>query len=199
VFTASDGSNFGDGNTNSNSSDNDDSYYTVEVCMTDLDQALAKKFFRLPGDDNPGDVAGKEMTKITGIGEINRKALICDYAFDPCGYSMNGMDNEKYSTIHVTPEAGFSYASYECLGSTRPHNNDDGGAGIIEELKKVVQVFRPGTMSVATSMGANIEPGVWARLASGLEAMGLKLRSCSIDEFPSMETIFYQTFTCCRK
>ncbi|GFY85190.1 adenosylmethionine decarboxylase family protein [Actinidia rufa] len=36
--------------------------YTIEVCMTELDPVLARKFFRRPGDENPGEVAGKEMT-----------------------------------------------------------------------------------------------------------------------------------------
>lgn len=33
--------------------------------------------------------------------------------FEPCGYSMNGMDGAQASTIHITPETGFSYASVE--------------------------------------------------------------------------------------
>jgi len=42
-----------------------------------------------------------EMTELTSINEINKEAFICDFAFDPCGYSMNGMDGESYSTICV--------------------------------------------------------------------------------------------------
>ncbi|KAJ0555975.1 putative adenosylmethionine decarboxylase [Helianthus annuus] len=64
-----------------------------------------------------GDSAGREMTEATGINRINPNAQICDFAFDPCGYSMNAIDGDRYSTIHVTPEDGFSYASFECVGS----------------------------------------------------------------------------------
>ncbi|CAL0330689.1 unnamed protein product [Lupinus luteus] len=121
----------------------DNDIFTMEICMTELDPILARKFFRRNRDGTTGDSAGKEMTELTGINEINPNAVICDYAFEPCGYSMNGMDGERYSTIHVTPEDGFSYASFECAGSF----NDD----IVHMLMKVVQIFRPGTMSISTT------------------------------------------------
>ncbi|CAN0898557.1 S-adenosylmethionine decarboxylase proenzyme 4 [Linum grandiflorum] len=157
--------------------------YTVEVCMTDLDRTRAGKFFQPKGKGRNGDVPGKEMTKLTGIGEINRRAIICDFGFDPCGYSMNGIDQEWYSTIHVTPEDGYSYASYEWVGST---SDDD----VVEVLNKVVRVFRPGTMSVSTT-GAKRE--VWGRVGHALE--GMKRRSCAVDEYPAFGTVVYQTFT----
>ncbi|KAK9933534.1 hypothetical protein M0R45_020729 [Rubus argutus] len=113
---------------------------------------------RGPGDGKSGDTAGKEMTEITGIGEINPGALICDFAFDPCGYSMNGIDGDRHSTIHVTPEDGFSYASFECVGHE-----------------------------------------VWTRVAGALEPLGMKCRSCALDEFPAAGNVAYQTFTARRK
>ncbi|RVW55564.1 S-adenosylmethionine decarboxylase proenzyme 4 [Vitis vinifera] len=145
-----------------------DVLYTLEVCMTDLDRVLARKFFLRPGAGKAGDVAGKEMTELTGIGDINPGALICDFAFDPCGYSMNGIDGDRYSTIHVTPEDGYSYASFECVGSIYDDQND-----VVQVLKKVVQVFRPATMSVSTTCTSH---EVWTRVATALEPMGLKCR-----------------------
>lgn len=164
--------------------------YTIEICMTELDKASAGKFFRQPVDGKSGDTAGKEMTEFTGIGNINPSALICDYAFDPCGYSMNGIDGDRYSTIHVTPEDGYSYASFETVGCSR------GGDDVARVLKKVAQVFRPATMSVSTTSASR---EVWARVASALEPLGLKRRSCSVDEFPAAGTVVYQTFTTRRK
>ncbi|KHN37543.1 S-adenosylmethionine decarboxylase proenzyme 1 [Glycine soja] len=38
--------------------------YTMEICMTDLDPVLARKFFRRAGDGKTGDSAGKEMTEL---------------------------------------------------------------------------------------------------------------------------------------
>ncbi|XP_010279141.1 PREDICTED: S-adenosylmethionine decarboxylase proenzyme 4 [Nelumbo nucifera] len=164
--------------------------FTIEVCMTELDRVLARKFYRRPGDANSGDVAGKEMTELTGIGNINSHALVCDFAFDPCGYSMNGIDGPQYSTIHVTPEDGFSYASFECVGFTDDH--DDIG----EVLKKVVQVFRPAMMSVSTTC---VSQDVWTCVAKTLEPLGLNCRSSMIDEFPAAGNVVFQTFTTRRK
>ena len=43
-------------------------------------------------------------------------ADIDDYVFEPCGYSMNGVEGGTFSTVHITPEQGFSYASFEICG-----------------------------------------------------------------------------------
>ena len=56
------------------------------------------------------------MTKNYGIRKIIPKSDICDFEFDPCGYSMNGIEGNAISTIYVTPEDGFSYASFEVVG-----------------------------------------------------------------------------------
>ncbi|KAK4370505.1 hypothetical protein RND71_009980 [Anisodus tanguticus] len=161
--------------------------YTVETCMTDLDRVLARKFFKNT------DTTGKNMTEVTGIGEINPNALICEFAFDPCGYSMNGIDGDRYSTIHVTPEDGFSYASYECVGSVYDDRDD-----IVGILKKVVQVFRPGTMSVSITC-ASSNGDVETRIGKAVESLGMKRRSCTVDEFPAAGTVVFQTFTSIRK
>ncbi|KAJ7980169.1 S-adenosylmethionine decarboxylase proenzyme [Quillaja saponaria] len=185
VFTATDDSNC------QTLYDNGHELYTMEICMTDLDPILARNFFRLPGDEKTGDSAGKEMTELTGICDINPEALICDFAFDPCGYSMNGIDGHRYSTIHVTPEDGFSYASFECTGSFE----DD---VVYHIMRKVIQIFRPGTMSVSITC-SDYSHGMWTRIASAAEAMGLKCRSCTLDEFPAAGGVVFQTFTTRRK
>ncbi|WOH15983.1 hypothetical protein DCAR_0935532 [Daucus carota subsp. sativus] len=174
-----------------NADDHDDQLFTLEVCMTELDCLLAKKFFRRHNDGKTSDAAGKEMTLMTGICDINPNAHICDFAFDPCGYSMNGLDGDRYSTIHVTPEDGFSYASFECVGSVY-----DDCRKISEVLKKVVQVFRPGTMSVSTTSTSH---ELWTRVATAVEQQGMKCRSCTVDEFPAAGSVVFQTFTSRRK
>ncbi|TYI38799.1 hypothetical protein ES332_A02G054100v1 [Gossypium tomentosum] len=163
-----------------------DGEFTVEVCMTELDRVLARKFFKTGGDS-----AAKEMTELTGIGNINPRALICDFVFDPCGYSMNGVDGDRYSTIHVTPEDGFSYASFEYVGSVYDDQDD-----IVETLKKAVQVFKPATVSVSTTSHRR---EVWTRVAHAMEPLGLKCRSFAMDEFPTAGTVVFQTFTAARR
>lgn len=172
-----------------NGEDND-GLYTVEICMTELDPVLARKFFAEP------DTLGKDMTDATGIRYINPNAVaVCDFAFHPCGYSMNGVDGDSYSTIHVTPEDGFSYASYECVGGS-----DNAVDDLHRVLTKVVQVFRPGKMSVALTCNGN-NAGAWKRVAAkAVEALGMKCRSCAVDEFPATAgTVTFQTFTPRRK
>lgn len=166
--------------------DGDSNLFTVEICMTELDRVLAKNFSRRFGD---GDSAGKEMTELTGIDAVNRNALICDYAFDPCGYSMNGIDAARYSTVHVTPEDGFSYASFESVYA----NRED----FIDALKKVVRIFRPAALSVSTTCAAGRE--VWRGVAKAVEPLGMRVRSRAADEFPDAGTVVFQTFSTRRK
>nr|GMD60256.1 S-adenosylmethionine decarboxylase proenzyme 4-like [Ipomoea batatas] len=158
--------------------------YTIEVCMTELDRLLARNFFT-----SGKPTVGRDMTDLTGIREINPNATICDFAFDPCGYSMNGVDGERYSTIHVTPEDGFSYASFECVG-------DDDRDDIAKVLRKVVEIFRPGTMSVSITSATH---EAWTAVAKAVEGMGMRRRSCTVDEFPAAGTVMFQTFTLHRK
>ena len=58
-------------------------------------------------------VSAKHTTAASGIGSMLSKAEIDDFVFEPCGYSMNGSEGKGFSTIHVTPETGYSYASVE--------------------------------------------------------------------------------------
>ncbi|KAK8511238.1 hypothetical protein V6N13_013656 [Hibiscus sabdariffa] len=155
--------------------------------MTELDRHLARRFFKMIGDCKTRDLAGKEMTELTGIDDINPSAFICDFAFDPCGYSMNGIDGDRYSTIHVTPEDGYSYASFDCVGSVYDDDVD-----IVETLKKAVQVFKPTTVSISTTSNSR---EVWTKVARAMELLGLKCRTFAMDEFPTVGSVVFQTFT----
>jgi len=53
------------------------------------------------------------MTASCGLRDLMAGVLIDDWAFEPCGYSMNGLAGSYYYTVHVTPESAFSYASFE--------------------------------------------------------------------------------------
>lgn len=92
--------------------------------MTELDRVLARKFFKR--DNKTGDTAGKEMTELTGIEAINPDALICHFAFDPCGYSMNGIIDGDRALLYDScySEDGYSYASLECVGSIYDDHDD---------------------------------------------------------------------------
>ncbi|CAL9153234.1 unnamed protein product [Musa hybrid cultivar] len=152
----------------------------------DLDRTLARRFFRKESDKWSGDDAGSDMTASTGVGAINPRALVCSFAFHPCGYSMNSLDRDRYSTIHVTPEDGHSYASFECVG-----RSDE----TIKWLRRAVDVFRPGAVSVSFCMaGGGGDCQACSAVAEVLQLLGFVCRSKAADEFPGTGTVTYQTF-----
>lgn len=114
-----------------------DSVYGLEMCMTGLDKDCASVFFK----ENTSSAAS--MTENSGIRYILPQSDICDFEFDPCGYSMNGIEGNAISTIHVTPEDGFSYASFEAVG----YDHDD--KTLCELVDRVLACFRPAEFSVA--------------------------------------------------
>merc|ERR1712038_1656493 len=54
-----------------------------------------------------------EQTRAAGIDALCPGALFDPRAFEPCGYSMNAILFKSYCTMHITPEEGSSYASFE--------------------------------------------------------------------------------------
>ncbi len=65
-----------------------------------------------------------------------------DHVFEPCGYSVNGIKGKRYVTIHVTPQDGGSYASFE--------TNVDFGESLPEVLSQVLSRFQPQSFDVVT-------------------------------------------------
>ncbi len=65
-----------------------------------------------------------------------------DHVFQPCGYSINGIKAKRYVTIHVTPQDGGSYVSFE--------TNVDFGERLTENLSQVVNRFQPQCFDVMT-------------------------------------------------
>ncbi|XP_030535567.1 S-adenosylmethionine decarboxylase proenzyme-like [Rhodamnia argentea] len=130
---------------------------TLEICMTGLDKSKASVFFKKSGDP---DYSAKQMTKLSGISEIIPGHTICDFDFDPCGYSMNGIEGAASSTVHVTPEEGFSYASYEAMGI------DPESVKLDALVKRALRCFGPTEFSVAvTCSGSGIGAHLWAMVA----------------------------------
>ncbi|KAH9288363.1 hypothetical protein KI387_032480, partial [Taxus chinensis] len=71
------------------------------------------------------------------IRDILPGSKICDFEFDPYGYSMNAIEGDVVSTIHVTPEDGFSYASFESMG----YGPED--IELKELVERVLLCFKP--------------------------------------------------------
>ncbi|XP_002525956.2 S-adenosylmethionine decarboxylase proenzyme [Ricinus communis] len=111
--------------------------YTLEMCMTGLDRERASVFYKTHTS------SAAVMTEDSGIRKILPQSEICDFDFDPCGYSMNAVEGDAISTIHITPEDGFSYASFESMG----YNFEE--VNLTQLLERVLACFEPTEFSIA--------------------------------------------------
>lgn len=113
---------------------------TLEIAMTGLDTVKASQFYK------KNSVSAAMTTMSSGISSIVPSHAIDDYIFEPCGYSMNGISGSEFSTIHITPEEDFSYASFEVCGE------NVNAAAVSEYVAKTVKTFRPQFVAVAFSV-----------------------------------------------
>ncbi|KNC78715.1 adenosylmethionine decarboxylase [Sphaeroforma arctica JP610] len=103
---------------------------TMEILMMDLDQEAMKAFHVSP--EYP---TTEVVTKKSGIADFLPGAMTSGALFNPCGYSVNGLLGDAYFTIHVTPQEGFSYASFETNYLAEDYT---------ELIQKVLKTFCPG-------------------------------------------------------
>ncbi|XP_038696027.1 S-adenosylmethionine decarboxylase proenzyme-like [Tripterygium wilfordii] len=160
-------------------SSNCDPIYTLEVCMTGLDRKSASVFYKT----NASSAAA--MTEASGIRKILPQSDICDFDFEPCGYSMNSIQQGAISTIHVTPEDGFSYASFEAVGY------DFKVVDLTQLLERVLACFQPTDFSVALHSDV-VGEDLGARFLMDFKGYCFDQRSCEV--MGKGGSIIYQTF-----
>jgi S-adenosylmethionine decarboxylase len=161
-----------------------DPVYTLEMCMTELNKKSAAQFFKTSGNDT-----GADMTKRANIGSLLPESRICDFAFDPCGYSMNGIEGGRHSTIHVTPEDGFSYASFESMGYG-PEQVD-----IPTLVENVVAIFRPAVFSMAMHVTGLCKGAMHTGIsAAPICPRGYICDGSSRQELPCGSVVVFHTF-----
>lgn len=123
-----------------------------------------------------GHELGRRISSTLGIDRLfpEDETTLDSFGFDPCGYSANavvgsglpggsGGKGGGYFTIHVTPEEGWSYASFECnvplptASDTKDENqgeNGDSKAVLARRpdlptlIRKVVDIFQPNRLSI---------------------------------------------------
>ncbi|KAJ7782993.1 S-adenosylmethionine decarboxylase [Mycena metata] len=137
--------------------------YTIEILMSDLAPVARQSFFP---DSQSTDA--QALSTSLGISEIfpSHLTTLDAYSFTPCGYSANALikwgtelvskidyaAGEGYYTIHVTPEEGWSYASFECnvpLPPSRPAPQDSKSIpDLLSLIRRVVSIFQPGRLSL---------------------------------------------------
>lgn len=158
---------------------------TLEMCMTGLNRDKAAVFFKKTGCHS----SAEKMTKLSGISEIIPNHTICDFEFDPCGYSMNGIEGAAYSTVHVTPEDGFSYASYEAMGF------DAAELPFSQLVKRALRCFSPEEFSVAATCAGGSR--TWALEHADVD--GYTCDNVVKQELPGGECLVYRTYTVDRR
>ncbi|KAG7090833.1 hypothetical protein E1B28_009915 [Marasmius oreades] len=155
--------------------------FTIEILMTDLPPQIRQPFssFSSSSTETPSEHAFA-LANTLGITDIfpSHLTTLNAHSFTPCGYSSNALvrwgddpsfkptpsaddlkssgtprRGEGYYTIHVTPESGWSYASFECNvplpTSYAPPTSDGKSMPDLKTLvKRVGKIFRPGRLSV---------------------------------------------------
>lgn len=115
----------------------------LNIMMFDIDYDVADLFYykrydsTKSKDETDADVVKRisnEQTKAAGIDCLCPGALLDARAFEPCGYSMNAILDQSYYTIHITPERGSSYASFETNQKLTSYT---------DVIRNVVSAFRP--------------------------------------------------------
>lgn len=157
-----------------------DPVYTLEMCMTGLDREKASVFYKTEGS------SAAHMTVRSGIRKILPNSEICDFEFEPCGYSMNSIEGAALSTIHITPEDGFSYASFEAVGY------DMKTMKLGPLVERVLACFEPDEFSIA--LHADVATKLLERVCS-VDVKGYSRAEWSPKEFGKGGSIVYQKFT----
>lgn len=114
----------------------------LNIMMFDIDASVAKIFHydqyqrNVDGETKEQETEriSREQTVAAGINSLCPGALIDPRAFEPCGYSMNAILFRSYSTIHITPESGSSYASFETNQKVGSYKS---------LISNVIRTFRP--------------------------------------------------------
>lgn len=153
--------------------------YTIEILMSKLAAPARRPFFYPEDETNENGPRltaherGAETAEQIGISGILPKGAttLDSFAFEPCGYSANALVHhsagEGYYTIHVTPEEGWSYASFECnvpfdsgLDADVPPR-EDGMPTLLQLIQRVTAIFQPGHLSVTlfVSSEGEVDPG----------------------------------------
>ncbi len=102
---------------------------TLEILMHGLDRESAELFFASQG------ITSSDVGIRSGLTRLFPDFESDGFIFDPFGYSLNAIHKKEYYTVHVTPQVGCSYASFE----TNRHLQGD----VSQLVDKVLDIFKP--------------------------------------------------------
>ncbi|KAI8984677.1 adenosylmethionine decarboxylase [Mycotypha africana] len=125
---------------------------TIEILMPNLNPEAMRPFYHR-SNEPAGLEGGKRVDFETGLDQLYPQADIDSYLFEPCGYSCNGLVEDGYYTIHVTPEPQCSYASFETTIPVKPmdtpeNNSQEREDAILKLVRQVLDIFQPGSFTI---------------------------------------------------
>jgi S-adenosylmethionine decarboxylase len=180
--------------------------------MTHLAPAARAPFFLDPNttdeERNSGHLLGANISKELGIDTLfpQNETKLDSFGFDPCGYSANGVVGSGsphgsgsggagggYYTIHVTPEEGWSFASFECnvplpVSSSSSSTSTSERPTLPALIKKVVSIFQPSRLSI--TLFVSTSQGVDGEAEDNWTAFGKDL--LSLDGYDRKDRIGYE-------
>ena len=191
---------------------------TLEILMSYLEPAGRLPFFH---DNNigqrTGHQLGDDLSSSLGIDQLfsPEETRLDSFGFEPCGYSANavigsGMPGVSatsggagggYYTIHVTPEEGWSYASFEC-NVPLPSSTDSPGSPARPTLpaliRNVLKIFQPNRLSitlfVSTSADvtatSDMEQRAWSAFGTGILGKEYERKDRIGYEFDGYDLVF---------
>lgn len=111
---------------------------TLKLFMHELDPYVMELFSRT------NSYTAVQIGNITGLNRICPEMITDSYLFSPPGYSLNGISETNYFTVHVTPQPYGSYASFE---------TDIADHRFFNVIHEVISIFKPEKFSFVLQTG----------------------------------------------
>lgn len=207
-----------------------DSDQTLEILMTHLSPTSCSRFVfpNEEGEDaikDRGHVLGSQVSDEVGLSGLFNNTTVDAFAFEPCGFSANAVVKQNYAgtsaseegywTVHVTPEEGSSYASFETnvrvesLSSQQSHGSTTArtttNAGPVKHISneqdvkdlkslitRVVGIFQPGKLSVTLFDSSTQQDAVEVDNDSSTKDQGTILHGLSLKGYRRTDRIAYE-------
>ena len=88
-------------------------------------------------------LTAQDIRSFLNLDKILNGFIIDDYKFDPYGYSVNAIKDSLYLTIHITPQEGSSYISFET------------NINLEEHLDLFIEILRPSSFDFINFIPGN--------------------------------------------
>lgn len=85
---------------------NVDNKHCIEIMMSHISGDIAK-YLRSSNQQST------EIIDLLKIDHLFEGFILDTYVFSPCGFSVNGINGDKYFTLHITPQEHSSYVSLQ--------------------------------------------------------------------------------------